>query len=455
MINYDGPEFVICCSHLDLDGHCAAAVVKKRYPSAKVYYNDYSQPVHPSAFYSGAKLIVTDFSLQEHEFMKAKNMGMDIIWLDHHMDRVREMEDKGFNFAGRRRDDECGAMLTWKFLFPAKEVPDAVKLVDDIDRWQFKDPRTKAFAAGMEMYNTMVSMRKCYIWDLLFSDDKAIADSTLARIISDGERIVKYREKRDRVMCRELTFRTQFQGKSILCAAVKLHNSMFFDSVPEEEKAKVDAMCLIQYNAWARGYKGTFYSPDNVRPVLELAKSMNGGGHPCAAGFRSGTFPFPVPIDLSQAPELSKVIGAYVDLHSSRRDLIIDRAASKSDKISLSGSVYNTKMLGRNIAAINHPYVTELIRAYPYFTEMRNTTTGDIVDVLASWVLTRSGLYRNGIYFLDINTSLKKEELLVELKKLDPAITEIYSEDIGRDGEVYWFYSGIPVVPTVAEQNVR
>lgn len=447
MINYDGFEYVVCVSHIDLDGEAAAAVVKKRYPQARVYYNDYGQPVHPDVFTKGSRLLVTDFSLQDHEFSKAKNLGIDIVWLDHHMDRVRDLESKGFSFAGRRMDSECGAMLTWKFLFPAVEVPDAIKLVDDIDRWQFKDPRTKAFAAGMEMYMTRVSMRKCYIWDLLLSDDKVLAGTTLARIIRDGERIVAYRELRNKIMCKELTFKTEFRGSPVLCSGVKLHNSMFFDSIPQEIKNTVEAMCLIQYNAWAKCYKGTFYSPDEVKEVLPMAKALGGGGHPCAAGFKTKRFPFPITVDRQKAPPLEAILKAYGDLHRQRRDLIVDRAASKSDRIALSGSVYNASFVGHTTACINHPYITELIRAYPYFTEMRDSATGDIVDVFASWVLTRSGLYRNGVYFIDINTAMKKDELLAKVKEIDPSITEVYEESIGGDGQVYWFYSERPVIP--------
>ena len=450
MINYDESAFVVCVSHIDLDGEAAAAVVKKKFPSARVYYNDYGAPVHPDVFTKGSKLYVTDFSLQDHEFTKAKSLGIEVVWLDHHMDRVRELEDKGFSFPGRRMESECGAMLTWKFLFPAREVPDAIKLVDDIDRWQFKDPRTKAFAAGMEMYMTRVSMRKCYIWDMLLSDDEVLARTTLERVVKDGERIVAYRERRNRIMCKELSFKTEFQGKPVLCAAVKLHNSMFFDSVHAEVKSQVDAMCLIQYNAWGRCYKGTFYSPDEVKEVLPMAKALGGGGHPCAAGFRSKYFPFRITVDKSQAPSIDVIVKAYNDLNKSRRDLIVDRAASKSDRIALSGSVYNTRFLGHMTACINHPYMTELIRAFPYFTDMRDSNSGEIVDVIAGWVLTRSGLYRNGVHFIDAGTTMPKEEFLANVKTIDPSITDIYVEEVGGGSQVYWFYSEKQVVPVLS-----
>lgn len=439
---------VVCVSHIDLDGHAAAAVVKRRYPTAKVYYSDYKTSLHPSAYQRGARLFVTDFSLADEEFTKARNIGMEIVWLDHHMDRVRQLEQNGMSFPGRRREDECGALLTWKFLYPALRVPRAIRLVDDIDRWQFKDPDTEAFAAGIQMYETRVSYRTCYIWDRLLSDDRTVADATLAQIIEDGQKILKYSKYRDAIMNKELSTIVDYNGKKILVAGVKLHNSMFFETTKQEVKDKVDAMCLIQFNP--RGcYKGTFYSPDDKREVLPMAKALGGGGHPCAAGFTVTTVPFeyqfkPEPINID------KILAAYQRLAEMRKSLIVDRAACKSDRISLSGSTYHTTVFGQRAIAINHPYITELIRALPYFVELKDPSLNIPVTMACSWVRTGSGWYRNGIVFLDKSAAMTPERIVAQASKLDPAVFEVATEETAWGGQTYWFYSKLPIIPQFA-----
>ena len=437
---------VVCVSHIDLDGHAAAAVVKHRYPDAKVYYNDYNQPIHPSAYQRGARLMVTDFSLQDHEYTKAKNLGMDIVWCDHHMDRVRQLESSGIGmFPGRRREDECGALLTWKFLYPSIKPPRALILVDDIDRWQFKDPDTEAFAAGISMYETRVSYRSCYIWNRLLGEDQELANRTLASIIEDGRSILRYQQYRDNLMCKELTTSVDYNGKKVLVAAVKLHNSMFFNSIDKSVKDSVDAMCLIQFSP--RGFfKGTFYSPDEKRPVLEMAKALGGGGHPNAAGFASKVFPFqyavktPIPMD--------KVLAGYQKLSTYRESLIVDRAACKSDRISLAGSTYFVSLMGHRAIAINHPYITELLRALPYFVELKDPNLNVPVTMACCWVLTKSGWYRNGIVFLD-KVKNPTDMIARELAKLDPEVTDIAAEETGWGGLVYWCYTKRPIIPQV------
>ena len=422
MNDFQDNDPVVCITHNDLDGLLCGYLVKQKYPQARVYYNNYGRDVMNQAFVQGAKMFVTDFSLSMFEYEKARKAGMQVIWIDHHKSNYERLQTEGMFCEGLRRDDRCGAYLVFQYLNPGvQEIPDVIKLVDDYDRWQFKDKRTMSFTEGMKIYETRPTMKSCHIWDLLFNPDKELAEKTLKTVISIGERIHYYIATHNRVMCNELSFKTQFNGANVLVANTKQTNSTFFDSA---DKTGLDALSVIQYAPDIQCFRGSFYSADDVKNVIHLAESLGGGGHPKAAGFHVPKFPFEYDIR-TDLRDLQTVISEYRTVLNLRSDPAVLQAATKSDSISLRSATFKADFLGMECFAINHPYITELVPTFPACVDVVSEVTGNIIDVFVGFVLTGKGVYRNQVY---TPTARVADKIKSYLKSSQDVIGSVYEE---------------------------
>ena len=438
--NYD--QQVVCVSHNDLDGMSAAAVVKRRFPGCKVHYCNYGKTLPPQAFIPGAKMIITDFTLEETDFQKAEHLKMEICWIDHHKTNIVRAEENGHNYPGLRTETACGALLAWRYLYPSKEPPKTLLLVDDYDRWQFKYPETKAFNAGIALFEQRVSYRSCYIWNDLLSEDPSVVERRLHVICDIGNRIISFNELKNRIMCRELAYIHTFQGKRVLVANTKQANSMFFDSIDPELRKTLDALCIIQYAADIQRFRASFYSPDNVKRVIELAQIFpGGGGHPCAAGFQTPEYPFKLPSNLI-TPDMKDVIRTYGRIMDARRDLFANQAACKADKIALISTTFKTEFLGKRCLATNNPYITGMLGAFNYTVDCIDPEDGSIYHTFVGFVLTKDNWFRVGVWHLDRSTSPTLDQFQQDVLKVIPDAKDFFEEIAGGIlGSVFWFYT--------------
>ena len=97
---------------------------------------------------------VFDFSFPAEKMAEIRSEASIFVWLDHHKtafeaqgvtnDKPFELED--FNNYTLLHPEKSGALLAWEFFNPDSPVPVPVllQLIDDYDRWVFKDERTKA-----------------------------------------------------------------------------------------------------------------------------------------------------------------------------------------------------------------------------------------------------------------------------------------------------------------------
>ena len=435
---------VVCISHNDLDGMCAGYCVKRKYPQARMFWTNYGRDIPNNAFVQGAKLFVTDFSLTMFEFEKARRNGMQIVWIDHHKANYTKLQSEGMNCEGLRRDDKCGAYLTFEYLFPGKEIPEVLKLVNDYDLWKFQDPRTEGFVEGMKLMETRPNFKSCYIWDSLFSEDKESADKHLGNIIKMGTKIHKYIAQKNALMCEELAYKTVFNGANVLVANTKQTNSTFFDSA---DKSGVDALCIIQFAPDIGKYRGSFYSPDNVKETLHLAVSLGGGGHPKEAGFQSVVYPFDRPVIKDDSrPNPGYWIDKYRELKHSRKNPAINQAAVKSDKIALVSSGFRTSCVipGKICFAINHPYLTELLSSFFHTVDVINSDTGEVLDMVVSFVLTKNGFYRNSACFVNPDDNLTVEQFTEHVK--GDLMSNVIIEQSGYGLVYHWYSRDIPVL---------
>lgn len=390
---YDQP--VVCISHNDLDGLASAAVVKKKYPDARIFHTNYGKYIPNQAFVPGTKLFITDFSLEEPEFRRAEHIvgKQNIVWIDHHEAAIRDMEAKGFSYQGIRSPDRCGAYLCWKFLFPNKPVPKVIELVDDYDRWVFSDPRTKAFNAGSGIFDLRPSSKSAVpIWDDLLNDHTGVAEARLKILVSIGEKVMNYNESKHKMLCEDLVYPCELHGKKFLIANTKMSNSSFFDSV---DKTGYDGLGVVQYAPDIGKYRCSLYSPDDVKETLPFVREyFNGGGHPKACGFQAQTYPFPLP-PLQTPPDLGKVAEKYAAFFKQRRECpLINQFASKGDKISLMSGGARAQIGNTPCIAFNHPMVHELLDPFASIVDIVDQATGNPITSVVGYCMTKYGYWR-------------------------------------------------------------
>ena len=92
------------------------------------------------------------FSFPADKMAEIRNNCRHLTWLDHHKTAFEVMDvpsDAPFWLEEAEsytllHPEKSGALLAWEFFNPVMPAPILLQLIDDYDRWQFKDERTKA-----------------------------------------------------------------------------------------------------------------------------------------------------------------------------------------------------------------------------------------------------------------------------------------------------------------------
>lgn len=438
---YDQP--VVCISHNDLDGLASAAVVKKKYPEARIFHTNYGKYIPNQAFVPGTKLFITDFSLEEADFKRAEHIvgAQNIIWIDHHEAAIKDREAKGFAYPGLRTADRCGAYLCWKYLFPNKPVPKTIEMVDDYDRWIFANPNTKAFNAGAGIFDLRPSSKPSGpIWADLLGDNEECANKRLQILINIGAKVLGYNEAKHKMLCDDLVYPCEMDGSKFLIANTKMANSSFFDSV---DKTGFNGVGVVQYSPDIGKYRCSLYSPDDIQETLPFVLAhFKGGGHPKACGFQADTYPFPLPP--RQTPvDLTQVAEKYAEFFKQRRqDPLLNQFASKGDKISLMSGGTRAVFCGKPCIAFNHPMVHELLDPFASIVDIIDPATGTAIGLVIGYCLTKYGYWRCEL--INLNGTLGPNVSNWLTSHLPGCITGPVQQYRGLD--VLWFYTeNIPV----------
>ena len=89
---------------------------------------------------------VVDFSLSLEGMRALRAQATNLTWIDHHASSVPLLPRLGF---GTIDISTCGAVLTWRTLFPDQPMPPILPYVEDKDLWRWLLPDSRAVAAGL------------------------------------------------------------------------------------------------------------------------------------------------------------------------------------------------------------------------------------------------------------------------------------------------------------------
>jgi oligoribonuclease NrnB/cAMP/cGMP phosphodiesterase (DHH superfamily) len=276
--------------HNDLDGRCAADVVRKgiqqKHPYAEVYFHEcaYKDDFGDFEFVNeDTDVVVVDFGFQKDgDWDKLIAKAKSVTWIDHHKTAI-EKDGPQKELPGKRElGRKAGCMLAWEYYFPGEQSPEAVDYTSDYDTWTFKyGNRTKAFQAGMLTYDTSPDAP---VWIELINGVNA--NAAVEEVVAKGRAILEYRDVDNAEYLKSFAYPVAFEGHNALVCNKGKTNSMLFDSA--DDAYDLWLTCVHDGKVWTV----SLYTPRDDLDVSVIAKKYGGGGHPKASGFQCEELPW-------------------------------------------------------------------------------------------------------------------------------------------------------------------
>jgi uncharacterized protein len=267
----------------DFDGRCSAAIVKYFNPDCELIGINYGDEFPWYEIKFNETVYMLDFSLQPFIDMIKLRDRCNLIWIDHHISAIKDMENSKLKFDGIQKDGIGACNLTWNY-FSENKVPLSVKLLAEYDVWIHDDERTLPFQYGLKTEETIPNNLR--LWKRLFEDENFVGN-----IIYKGEYILKYVENENNIYCKSCSFETELEGYKCIAINKMITNSKMFDGYYDNKIHDI----MLTFGFRNGSYTVSLYTDKESIDVSIIAKKYNGGGHKQAAGFQCLELPFKFP----------------------------------------------------------------------------------------------------------------------------------------------------------------
>ena len=261
----------ICIYHASCaDGFTAAWVVRLALGKDIEFHAGFYQTPPPDV--TGKIVYIVDFSYKRPIMEEIVKKAAKVIHIDHHDSAIKDMADfTAPNFESLYSPDntESGAMLTWKYFYPTREVPALIRHVDDRDRWKFSLPGTREIQANIFSYAYTFEN-----WDMLIS--QRIEDQ-----IRDGTAIERKSAKDVQELLNVVVRRMNIDGYNIPVANVPYQ----YGSDICHALAKNEPFAAYYYDT-EHGREFGLRSAEDALDVGQIAAKFGDDGHQHASGFR-------------------------------------------------------------------------------------------------------------------------------------------------------------------------
>ena len=303
---------MICIYHSrDLDGYTSGAIVKRKYPEAKLIGYDYGEPFPFDKIGNGEDVIMIDVSLKMPEMRKlGEQTGGKLIYIDHHKSAISDFEkecltgkfvksDYVDGISIYRTPEMCAVLkdgiaaceVGWKYLFPGEALPKSVELLGEYDTWRNGDKQKWENEILPFQFGMRVKCNSPETFPVCLFDTLADVEP-IYKITDDGRTVLAYQAMISETNCKKSAFEHEFKGLRAICMNVGGINSDAFKSIYDPEKHDI----VMPFYFTGKHWSFSLYSSKPEIDVSVIAKSMGGGGHFSAAGFESKdiytVFPF-------------------------------------------------------------------------------------------------------------------------------------------------------------------
>jgi oligoribonuclease NrnB/cAMP/cGMP phosphodiesterase (DHH superfamily) len=228
------------------------------------------------------EVYILDFHIQDDdEFRQLQEVTANITLIDHHKTTIEHREkhpELYENITCNLDTRYSGCELTWMYIYPHDPIPQAVKLISDMDRWVWDYPKTLGFTVGMKLYPHQPWDD---IWDELLVSE---ADDKISSIVSQGETCAKYSDMISDDYCQSYGWETEFEGHKAFAQGMYRGGSKAFG-----KRIKQYPLCLSYEFVGDKWIVGLY---SETIDVSEIAVNHGGGGHKDASGFTCEELPF-------------------------------------------------------------------------------------------------------------------------------------------------------------------
>ena len=235
---------VIVYHRADLDGKCAGAILKRRFPEAELVPYNYGDEFQVTD-YRDARVIMVDCSLQPFDRMMKLADLCSLLWIDHHKSAIEEFSTKA-ELLGRPPFEHivdttsAGCELAWLYAYPGVSPPAVVWLLGRYDVWDHgAHEDVLAFQYGMRLFDWWPDDQEA--WAKAFEDEETVRNTVAA-----GRVVLRYIEGFNRSLCHN-AFEAEVFGLRCICLNAPRPSSVVFASVWDPEKH--DAMLAFQQGA--------------------------------------------------------------------------------------------------------------------------------------------------------------------------------------------------------------
>lgn len=223
----------------------------------------------PLPYFSDKDVFLLDIIPSVDAVNKIISCNRSVIPIDHHKSNNSKLdlfEKSYFDI------DKSGAVLTWEYFHPNKNIPLLLRYIQDIDIWKFELPSSREINAYIPTF------------DYSFPEWEHIAtmlddSEQIKGFIEKGAVIVKYENFMINKLLNDNAQSVNFEGYETLAI-----NSPVWSSWIGYELVKRKPPISITWSQLADQITVSLRSDGNVDVSL-IAKKYGGGGHKAAAGF--------------------------------------------------------------------------------------------------------------------------------------------------------------------------
>lgn len=266
----------------DLDGYTSGAILKKRFPEAKLIGYDYGQPI-PEGL-EGEDIIMVDVSFEMNDLLYTASKSKSFVWIDHHIsaiNKLKEYSDLPPQLKVVLQDGIAACEIAWSWAFPDREMPLVVTLLGMYDTWRNKDKKywdevILPFQYGMR---TMCRSAETFPVEMF----RVIEQFEIQDVLALGGAILNYQKEQD-ARAAKSSFTFEWNRYRVIAINGGGFNSNAFQSVYDESKHDIMMPFVYNGNFWVV----SLYTTKEI-DCAAIAKSMGGGGHKKAAGFQVPT----------------------------------------------------------------------------------------------------------------------------------------------------------------------
>jgi len=259
-----GRKMNVCIYHKNCqDGFVAALAVWMKYGDIRFIEAQYGDKA-PSV--KDDSVIIVDFSYPRDVLEKMKAEAAEMVVIDHH--KTAQADLAGLDYCIFNME-KSGAVLTWEYLFPDKEIPKLFLYAQDRDLWKWEMPHSREVSAALR-----IQPKDFERWRHFCNV------SVLDRLIPEGQAILAYQNQ----CVDSIAKSNEIPEIKINGYSVPIINCTHLLSETIGRLAVGKPFAIGYFDTKDKRIFSLRSAPDGV-DVAEIAKQHGGGGHKHAAGF--------------------------------------------------------------------------------------------------------------------------------------------------------------------------